>query len=266
MQKESKKAIQLSGLNETMLVPLYARAMESLRPDALFYDAVAVKIFQEIDYDFSKHKSKMNWWGCCARTIILDREAKNFIAENPDCTVINLGSGLDDRFTRLDNGKIRWYNIDLEKIIELRKKFITPNERVVDIAASILDFSWMNAIENWDKVLVIAEGVLMYFREDEVKNLFDELAKKMNSGMLLLELMAVWLVQHQKIHETVKNTNVEFKWGVNEANDFSLLCPDFQTKGEYNFTVEMKRYAPFFITLIKPFLFPRNNRIGKFVK
>jgi O-methyltransferase involved in polyketide biosynthesis len=31
----------------------------------------------------------------------------------PKGTVINLGAGLDDTFSRVDNGRVSWYNLDL---------------------------------------------------------------------------------------------------------------------------------------------------------
>jgi O-methyltransferase involved in polyketide biosynthesis len=69
---------------------------------------------------------------------------------------------LDDRFTRVDNGRIKWYNIDFENVIKLREKLIEKNERVYNISSSALDFKWIDEIENKENVLIIAEGFLMY--------------------------------------------------------------------------------------------------------
>ncbi len=106
---------------------------------------------------------------------ILDKQTKEYINKNPNSTVINLACGLDDRFTRVDNGKIKWYNIDFEEIIELREKLIESNERVTNIASSALDFEWINKIKNKEHVLIIAEGFLMYLDEKEVQELFNKI-------------------------------------------------------------------------------------------
>ena len=155
-------SIDLTGVNETLLVPLYARALESRKTSPYFMDHTALKIVESLDYDFEKHgKSRMNMCGCAARTVIIDREVKKYIRKNPKCSVVNLGAGLDDRFSRVDNGRIKWYNIDFEKIIELRKKLIPENRRVKEIGKSALDSTWIDEIENRENVLVIAEGLLM---------------------------------------------------------------------------------------------------------
>ena len=55
------EAIKLTGVNETLLVPLYARALESRKVNHLFYDETAMRIIDSLDYDFTKiGKSRMN--------------------------------------------------------------------------------------------------------------------------------------------------------------------------------------------------------------
>ena len=72
-----KLSVQLSGVPETMLIPMYARAVESKKAKPFFFDRYAT---EKLDYDFSKFdKGKMSLWGCAARTIILDREVKAFM-------------------------------------------------------------------------------------------------------------------------------------------------------------------------------------------
>ena len=262
-----KKKITMTGVNETLFVPLYARALESRKPNHAFYDATAVKVIDSLDYNFEKHgKNKMNMWGCAARTIIYDEECNKFINANPDCTVINIACGLDDRFRRVDNGKIRWYNIDFQNVIELREELIEKNERVTDISCSALDFSWVDKIENKENVLVIAEGFLMYLTEAETKELFTEISRRFKNVTLLIELMTKWMVDNQKLHDTTKNTNVTFKFGVEKTSDFCKMCPMYKMTGEYNFTDKMKVFAPVFITLISPVLRKKNNRLGVFKK
>ena len=261
---EKEKTI-LTGVNETLFVPLYARALESRKPNHLFYDATAVRVIDSLDYDFAKHgKSKMNMWGCAARTQLFDQQAAAHIQAHPDCSVINLACGLDDRFSRVDNGRIHWYNIDLPDVIDLRKKIIESNDRVTDIAASVFDYEWIDQIEQKDHALIIAEGFLMYITEAQAKALFSTIAAHFTHTTMLLELMTQWMVDHQKFHDTTKNTDVTFRWGIKETADFVRLCPQFRMTGEYNFTDGMKQFAPVRISLIAPVLRKKNNRMGRF--
>lgn len=265
-----KEKINLTAVSETMLVPLYARAIESKKENPEFIDNTAVKIMDNLDYDFKKRfktsTNKMNFWGCSARTVILDRETKEFINDNPDSTIINIACGLDDRFSRVDNEQITWYNIDFEDIINLREKLITKNERVLNIASSALDFEWIEKINNKENVLIIAEGFLMYLDEKEVETLFNQISQKFSNVTLLLEVMSTWMVKNQKVHDTVVTTGAVFKWGIDDSNDFEKLCPSYRLRADYNLTDQMKKYSPIFIRLISPVLRSRNNRIAVFEK
>ena len=260
-----KEKVTLKGVNETLFVPLYARALESRKPNHAFYDETAVRVIDSLDYDFEKHgHNKMNMWGCAARTILFDQQAQAHIQAHPDCCVINMACGLDDRFHRLDNGRIRWFNIDFPDVIELRKELIEPNDRVTDLACSVFDYSWIDRIPNRDHALVIAEGFLMYVTADQAKELFSTVGRRFTNSTLLLELMTQWMVDHQQLHDTTKNTNVTFLWGVKETADFLRLCPQYKFTGEYNFTDGMKRFAPLKMAFIAPILRRKNNRLGKF--
>lgn len=262
-----KEKITLSGVNETLFVPLYARALESRKPNHLFYDETAVRVIDSLDYDFEKQgKSSMNMWGCAARTVIFDEQTKAHIAAYPDCCVINMACGLDDRFSRVDNGRIHWYNIDFPDVIELREKLIAPNDRVTDLPCSVFDYSWIDRIENKDHALILAEGFLMYITAEEAKELFTTVAERFTHSCLLLELMTQWMVDHQQLHDTTHANDVTFKWGVKETAEFTTLCPQYELTGEYNFTDGMKHFAPVRMAFIAPILRKRNNRLGCFVQ
>lgn len=265
-----KEKVDLSSVSETMLVPLYSRAIESRKEKPDFIDNTAIKVMDNLDYDFKKRfkssTNKMNFWGCAARTVILDKETNKYIKENPKSTIINIACGLDDRFTRVNNGEINWYNIDFPEVITLREKLIEKNKRVTNIAKSVMDFTWIDEIEDKSNVLIIAEGFLMYMEEKEVKEIFNQISDNFQNVELLIEFTSSWMVKNQKIHDTIRTTGAQFKWGVEESRDFEKLCPTYKMKKEYNITDGMKRYSPIFIRLISSWLRKRNNRIAKFIK
>ena len=260
-----KGKINLTGVNETLFFPLYARALESRKPNHAFYDAAAVRIIDSLDCDFSKYGgSKMNMWGCAARTIVFDEQARAHIEKYPDCSVVNLASGLDDRFHRVDNGRIHWYNVDLADVMALRRRLIEPDDRVTDIACSAFDYGWIDKIQNKEHTLFLVEGFLMYVTAQQARQLFSAIADRFQAPTLLLELMTQWMVDHQKYHDTTKATDVTFLWGVEQTEDFVKLCPQYRLEGEWNFTDGMKRLAPFPMTMIAPILRRKNNRMAKF--
>ncbi len=79
---------------------------------------------KQIEYDFKKFDDE---WATqisiSVRTEILDKATKEFMNKFPYAIIVNIGCGLDTRFSRIDNGKIRWYDLDLPESIHLRRQF-----------------------------------------------------------------------------------------------------------------------------------------------
>ena len=163
--------IKLDNVSETMLITLYMRATDAKSEKPILNDKKSKEIISQINYDFSKFKHAWaSYYGVLSRAKMMDNEVKKFMKKYPDCVIVSIGCGLDTRFLRIDNGKIRWYNLDLPEVIEKRKLFFEPNERVTDIAKSAFDSTWTKDIKlEGKKLLIISEGVLMYFEEQKIK-------------------------------------------------------------------------------------------------
>jgi O-methyltransferase involved in polyketide biosynthesis len=229
--------IKLEGVSETLLIPLWARAVETKRPDAILRDELAVQLVEGIDYDFSKfNKAWRSQTGVAIRSELLDREVKAFITNHPESVIINLGCGLDTRFFRVDNQKIHWYDLDLPEPIQVRKRFFDETDRYRMISASVFDFSWMEQVDRAGRpVLLIAEGLFMYFEENEVKRLFHRLAETFPSAEMLLEVMPPLVLKMSKMHDTVGKMGLEFKWGIAWGRELEPYDPRIQVMGEWNF-------------------------------
>ena len=199
---------KLTDIPETMLITLWAKAAESKLEDALLHDDKAVEIIQKIDYDFSKFKkAKFSQAGCCIRANLIDKEVEAYLALRPDAVVIQLGAGIDARYERLNRppGITHWYDLDLPEAIELRKKLIQGSERNSFIANSMFNYEWIERVKSHNKpVLIILEGVLMYFKPDEVKALFEELCNQFDDATVIFDMLAFALVGHSKQHDSLR--------------------------------------------------------------
>lgn len=259
-----KKELNLDGVKETMLIPLYARAWASKLPNPDFEDEVALSVIDNLDYDFSQWKgSKFNTWGCAARTVVLDKLTQEYISKHPSASIVNLACGLDDRFSRVDNGRIEWYNIDFEEVIALRKNIIEDHPRVHNLAYNMFDEKWFDEIKDKENVLVIIEGVLMYVDKKDFKELLDKLSANFEHVTVLAELMKQWMVDHQQVHDVAKKTNSVFKFGVKEGRDLIKMCPQYKYIDEYNFTDYMRRYNPLMMFFVAPILKNKNNFVSR---
>ncbi|MGC6175079.1 class I SAM-dependent methyltransferase [Lacrimispora sp. 38-1] len=259
--------IELKGVQETLLIPLAARAFETKSKNPRIKDVKAVEMVSKIEYDFSKFDRKMSKEGVIARTMILDRETQKFVNEYPDVVCISIGCGLDTRYYRIRYNQVQWYNIDFPEVIALRKKLIYENKNVHFIGKSALDISWNDDIYIEDKkVLIIMEGLLMYFTEPEVIQLFCMIKNHFPNCTILVEIMHPFIAGCSKQHDTIKHTDAVFRWGTRSGKAMEKLCEGLHFVKEWNLFDELKsRGVMFRIAGNIPFIRNKNNKIVKLV-
>lgn len=227
----------LQGVPETLLIPLWARAVEAKRGKPILKDAKAIEIMERIEYDFTKFdKAWKSQTGVVIRTEILNKAAAAFIARHPDAVVVNIGCGLDTRFAQVDNGRIRWYDLDLPEPIRIRRQFFSETERYQMIAKSVFDYSWIQEIAaGAQPVLIIAEGTLMYFTERETKSLINKLIDVFPKAEMLLEIITPGIVKMSKQHDTIgKMDDVRFQWGVTSGKELEQYNNRIKVVNEWN--------------------------------
>lgn len=200
----------LDGVSETLLISLWGRA------EVVQRDQKAKELLAHIDYDFSRfEKFKKLLKYTIARTDIFDKEVASFIIRHPDAVVVNIGAGLDTRFFRLDNGRILWYELDLPKVIALRKQFFEETERYRFIAASLTDEVWVNQIPEKERpILFIVEGVFMYLEQEAVKQFFVRVADHFPTAELIFEVVGPLFtkIKHPLIQTT--QSKPPLKWSL----------------------------------------------------
>jgi O-methyltransferase involved in polyketide biosynthesis len=186
-----KISIDLGNVQKTLFLPLWGRAVESKKAHPLLVDPVAEQIIDAVDYNFSSITQNINMLSQIAwivRSIYTDEVIAGFIQEYPGATIVNIGCGLDTTFDRIDNGSLRWYDLDLPDVIELRRKFIQETDRRRYITASFLDETWLHQIGDPEWLLCIAAGVLYYFKENQVKGFLIRLADFFPGSQILFDV------------------------------------------------------------------------------
>lgn len=262
----SKDKIQLTGVAETLLIPLYMRARDAKEQKPFLNDRLALQTVEKLDYDFSKWDSIwVSYYGCVARAKAIDEHVRAFIQQHPQATIISIGSGLDTRFERVDNGEIRWYDVDFPEVIELRQKLLPTNPRLEMIAKSALDPSWTEEIEaDAQDVLVVSEGVIMYFSPQEVSELVDILTTRFSRFTLYLDLISPFAARTSKRHDALKKLGIEMKWGSKDGSEVVQMAPQLKQIGLHNFTDEMRYFLNGWKALLIPLFYRVNNRLGMY--
>jgi O-methyltransferase involved in polyketide biosynthesis len=188
-------ASALSGVSETALLTLRARATEARRPDAIIHDPVAVELMDAIHYDFSKFGPSSRQ-DMALRALAFDESAKRYLAAHPAATVVSLAEGLQTSFWRLDEAGVghefRWLTVDLPPIVELRQSLLPSSPRISLRAQSALDYSWMDDIDPAKGVFVTTEGLLMYLQPEQALGLIAECAQRFPGGQMMFDLPPRW--------------------------------------------------------------------------
>ena len=172
-----RQSIQLGRVQETALVPLYARALESRRKRPILEDHKAVEIVDSIDWDFRRFGQRRRVVGCNLRSAMFDVWVRDFLQRHPEGTVVEIGAGFNTRFERLDNGTVHWFDLELPDTVELRRKFFSDTERRVTLAASVLDSGWIEIVRRSPgPYFLVAETVFIYLEEAQVKAALGQIA------------------------------------------------------------------------------------------
>ena len=236
--------MNLEGVEKTMLLTLYTKAKHSQEKNHKFFDFKAIDVISEIDYVFSlADKDYQMQWGVISRTIVLDDMVSKYIALHPKATVVNIASGMDTRFNRLDNGIIRWYNVDLENSARFRLNYIKDSDRVKTLAYSAMDPSWVNEIDASDDVLFIIEGLTMYLTEEDNKRILDIIDENFKSCTVFSEIMPPVSVKNVK-EKSVEEMDAKFIWGVQKGHELLKLNSNFKWIKDVNLFDGMNVYKP----------------------
>ena len=253
--------ITLSGVAETMLQTVYARAKES-RGRGAIHDPKAEEIIDGLDYDFSlADKDAAMHNGVIARTVVLDRLVSDFLAKNPAAVVINIACGLDTRCYRM-HGYAHWYNLDLPQTTAVRERLLPEGGNISQIAMSATE-DWGGEIAASDApVLLIIEGLTMYLSEAEVKRMFAVIAARFGKATVFVEIMNPWIVKHFK-EKSIEKSKAKFTFGVKNGKILADMLDGFRFAEEHSLTEGMATFVPVYKWLGK--LRPVRNISNKII-
>ncbi len=232
---ENIKDIKLGSVQETLLLPLWGRAIETQKKNPLLIDKIAVSIINKLPYDFtqiSKNISKIVQASWIARSIFFDKEITTFINQYSEATIVNIGCGLDTTFDRVDNGKIQWIDLDLPDTIELRKKYISESDRRRFLSKSVFDSSWYDKIEKKNHIMLLIAGVLCYFSESDIKRLFIDFHNFLTGVEIVFDYFStigMKVANKKVIEDGGMDKSAYLRWGINNIMELE--------KWDYNIEV-----------------------------
>ena len=189
-----KYKIEKNTVQETLVIPLYSRKLCTELYPNLFQDETAVRLIDQIDYDFSesekKSRSLMQRFGSlevAMRQNDLAFEVRDYLKGHPNAAVVNLGCGLDSTGRSCDNGSCKIYNLDFPDVIAVRNELLPAGEREKNIPCDLNDTAWFSQIDASNGAAFFASGVFYYFLTEQVKALVQTMADAFPGGMLVFD-------------------------------------------------------------------------------
>ena len=186
--------IEKNTVQETLIIPLYARKMCSELYPSLYRDEAARRLVNAVDYDFSalekKSRNSMQRFGfleVAMRQNDLAFEVREYLKSHPNAAVVNLGCGLDSTGRACDNGKCKLYNLDFPDVIAVRNELLPAREREENIPCDLNDTAWFSKIDASGGAVFFASGVFYYFLTEQVKALVQKMADAFPGGVLVFD-------------------------------------------------------------------------------
>ena len=189
-----KHKIEKNTVQETLIIPLFARKVCSELYPNLYRDETSIRLIDEIDYDFSeaerKSRSLMQRFGAlevAMRQNDLAWEARDYLKGHPTAAVVNLGCGLDSTGRACDNGSCKIYNLDFPDVIAVRNELLPAGEREENIPCNLNDTAWFSQIDASGGAVFFASGVFYYFLTEQVKALVQAMAGAFPGDVLVFD-------------------------------------------------------------------------------
>jgi O-methyltransferase involved in polyketide biosynthesis len=245
-----KIKIQLGKVQETLLLPLWGRAVETQKKSPRLIDYKALEIIETIDYDFSiisKNINPLVQYAWVARCHHFDGIIRKFLESHPSGTIMNIGCGMDTTFERIDNGKVRFYDFDLPDVISLRKNFFQETDRRHLMTGSLLDTGWFKEIDFSGGIMFLIAGVLYYFEAAQVKQFFLSLADYFHHYEAVFDSASPLGVKasNKKVLESGgMDKSAVLKWGIKTSSEIAAWDNRIEILSEFPMYTNMKKGFP----------------------
>jgi O-methyltransferase involved in polyketide biosynthesis len=223
--------VDLGAVQETLLIPLFGRAQETRKKRGLLRDEKAVEIVDQLDYDFAKWTKARSLVGASLRTRMFDRLVETFLDEHPEGTVVEIGCGLNTRFERVDNGQLRWFDLDLPDVIALRRRFFDDEPRRTMLVGSVLDPEWMDAVAaTGGPWLFVSEAVIIYLEPSEARRAIRQIADRFPRGEIAFDTTDRNMVATQGQHDAMRHLSKEswFRWACDDPREVETWRPGLE--------------------------------------
>jgi O-methyltransferase involved in polyketide biosynthesis len=187
-------------VQDSLWLTLYGRAIDNRSPNPILGDKMADEIVRKVDYDFEKlHVSPSGARNIARRAKKLDEVAQRFFARHPRAVGLDLGAGLDSRVLRITPPPaVDWYDIDFPEVIAARRQVLPDRATPHGIGADLTDPAWLDALPADRPAVIVADGLIAFFSEEEMISLVSRIISHFPSGEIAFNGYSKFAVWAQK--------------------------------------------------------------------
>ncbi len=246
--------ININDISETAFLTLQCHAIDAASEAPILNDKSAVETLNAFKGHFLKSGSALHkklFQNKVKRNLVThtvlrakkyDEYILKFIGQHPSATVVNIGCGLDNRFERINNGSLHFFDLDLPDIMDIKKQIFHEETNYHQISQSVFDLDWLEKIKT-EHVIIVAEGVFMYCHEQDVKRLFQALYERLNKPEIVFEVFnSKWLtswrkkIMEFKLQKELKlGVGATFKFGIADSDEIETWNPAFRLIDDWSY-------------------------------
>ncbi|MDO5532238.1 class I SAM-dependent methyltransferase [Sutterella sp.] len=234
---------EIGIVEDTLFVPLIGRIHASEHFPWILRDEKALELRKSLPARIFREDRQGEYTlvASASRSAGMDRYVREFLELHPDGAVVELGCGLETTFHRNDNGRTRWFAVDLPAVIAYRRTLLPATERQTLIAGDAFDEGWIRAVRASlpdAPLLILASGLFYYFKEEEVLGLFHMLRGFGRIEIVLDAVSRIGLaMMRRKLMKDVRHADAEVYFHVDSARELA---------GRSGGTVEVIAEEPFY--------------------
>ena len=223
-------------VSDTALWVAVYRAQESELADAVFHDPYARKLAGDrgIQIAAAMPFAKRHSWSYTSRTWLVDQFIEREVQQGADM-VINLAAGLDSRPYRMElPASLRWIEIDLPDMLNYKQEVLATERPLCSLERVPLDLKdvagrralFQRLGDEANRVVIVSEGLIIYFEADEVVELARDLATPSSFRRWATDLTSPALLKmlQKTIGGPLVNAGSPLKFAPREGPEFFAPC------------------------------------------
>ena len=210
----------MNSVNKTLYIPLYGKAYVS-KKGIILKDKKAEEIWNKEGFEL-KGKSKSKWlaYFMGMRSSVFDLWVKEKMTEMKDAVIIHIGCGMDSRVLRVKPHNHKWYDVDFPEVIRERKIHYSETETYKMLEGDARTPEWISDIPERNSAVVIIEGVSMYLKSEEVKNLVIALDNHFDNVSLMMDCYTEMSAKISKYKNPINDVGVTEVYGTDHPEIF----------------------------------------------